>query len=414
MQVPARTVVIERCRSCGVGGLESLLDLGVTPLADRLLTTEQLSAPEPVAPLTLLRCPSCSLVQIAETVDPRQLFCEDYPYYSSVSPSLMAHFGESARRLISELHLDGDSLVVEAASNDGYMLRHFKSAGVPVLGIDPASGPVEVARSRGIETLEEFFSVDLASRLRADYGPADLFLANNVLAHVPDLTGFVEGIARLLRDRGTAVIEVPYLRDLMAKCEFDTIYHQHLCYFSVSALKRLFEPQGLFLNRVDQTSVHGGSLRLFLGQEALPDGSAEAAIEAEKQAGMLEVDYYQSFAERVRTLRERLRHLLDDLKASGKRIAGYGAAAKANTLISYCGIEASDLPFIVDLNERKWGKHMGGVHIPISSPDRLISERPDYLLILAWNFADEIMAQQSAFKDRGGRFIVPIPEPKII
>jgi SAM-dependent methyltransferase len=406
---------ITACRSCGGQHLQPILSFGDTALADRLLTPEQLDQPEPHAPLELVFCPDCSLVQIRHTVDPSVLFCNSYPYYSSVSPALLRHFGQSAQHSLETRKLGPDSLVVEAASNDGYMLKNFVAAGISVLGIDPADGPAAAAMKAGVRTLNTFFSLDLARKLSREDGiAADVFLANNVLAHVADLNGFVAGIATLLKPDGVAVIECPYLLDLIAKCEFDTIYHQHLCYFSGLALDALFRRHGLFLNDVKRVAIHGGTLRLFVEKREAVQDSVKSLLAEERAAGVDRFDYYGGFAQQVQTLRERLTGILSQIKAEGLRIAGYGAAAKANTLMAYCGIGQEQLDYIVDLNPMKQGKLYSGNHLPIRAPSVLAEDKPDYLLVLAWNFAEEIMQQQAAFREKGGRFIVPIPEPVVV
>ncbi len=404
---------IDACRSCGSSKLTSFLDLGTTPLADQLLTKEQLNDVELVAPLDVVLCEDCSLVQITETVSPEVLFCQNYPYFSSVSKMLMKHFGDSAQHILESRGLGPDSLVVEAASNDGYMLKHFVAAGVPVLGIDPADGPAKKAQEAGVRTLNTFFTKELAEQLFEEGHRADVFLANNVLAHVADLNGFTAGVARLLKDDGVAVIECPYLLDLIEHCEFDTIYHQHLCYFSITALVNLFRRHGLSLNEVVRTSIHGGSLRLFIEKNENVGKSVTDLLEKEEELGVSGLAYYQGFASRVEGLKRDLIALLDDLKSQGKRIYGYGAAAKGCTLLSYCGVGSQYLDCILDLSPMKQGLYFTGNRVPIEAPPKLLEDQPDAVLIIAWNFAKEIMQQQEAYRERGGMFVIPVPEVRV-
>ena len=405
---------IDVCRSCGSSHLEVVLDLGMSPLADRLLTADQLQLPEAKYPLRLVFCHDCSLVQIDHTVAPEELFCNDYPYFSSVSDALQVHTIANVQDVLTRRQLAPDSLVVELASNDGYLLKHYKRAGIKVQGIDPAEPPAKAAIASGVDTLIDFFTLGLAQKLAAQGMAADVLHANNVLAHVADTNGFVAGIACLLKPTGVAVLEFPYLLDLVDHCEFDTIYHQHLCYFSVTAVDKLFRRHGLFLNDVRRIPIHGGSLRLFVEPIERVQPAVTELLALEARLGLTRVEYFRNFGERVARLRSQLLDLLEQLHRDGKRVAGYGAPAKGCTLVNYFGIDTRLVPYTVDKNAFKQGRFMSGTHQPIHAPEQLLQDQPDYVLMLPWNFADEILAQQAEYRSRGGRFIIPIPELKVV
>ena len=412
MTAPAPMETVSGCRSCG-GPLDVLHCFGETPIADRLQRADA-TGPELQAPLSLALCRSCGLAQIMETVAPSALFGGDYPYYSSVSPALLRHFGDSARAIAAARRLGPDSLVVEAASNDGYMLSAFNVAGVPVLGVDPAAGPAAAAIANGVPTIVDFFGEALGRRLASEGRRADVFLANNVLAHVADLNGFVAGMAAVLKPDGLAVIECPYVVDLVDHGEFDTIYHQHLCYFSVTALAPLFARHGLVLNDVERVKVHGGSLRLFVSRTKGRSARADDLIAMETRRGVGHARFFADLVRNIAVSRRKMRTFLDAFRKDGLTIAGYGAAAKATTLLHALGVDRSDLPYIADRNPKKQGWRMPGVGIPIVSPEELAALRPDVIVILAWNFANEIMADMAAHTSRGGRFVIPVPQPALV
>lgn len=406
------------CRSCGHSGLENVLSLGRTPLANALLTADQITRPEESYPLDLAFCPNCSLVQITETVSPEKLFRE-YLYLSSFSDTMLRHAEEIVTRLVRSRGLGSAHLVVELASNDGYLLQYYKRAKVPVLGVEPATNIARIAeQERGVPTLCEFFGEDLAERLAAEGRRADVVHANNVLAHVADLNGFVRGIGRLLQEDGVAVIEVPYVKEMIDRCEFDTIYHEHLSYFSLTALEGLFRRHGMRINDVERIPIHGGTLRVFAMKDAEGRVRQSAAVESllaeETEWGVGKVEFYQGFGDKVDGLRRDLLHLLGELKAQGKRIAVYGASAKGSTLLNYFGIGRETLDYVVDRSTTKQGYYTPGTHLPIYSPEKLLEDLPDYGLLLTWNFAEEILDQQAEYRRRGGRFIIPIPEVRVV
>lgn len=399
------------CRSCGHAPLELVLDLREVPLADALLDQPPASPEEEVkVPLSFGYCSACGLAQILEDVDPDLLFARYYPYYSSTSPQLSTHFLEAAHRIMAGRK---SGKVLEIASNDGVMLRVFKQEGWTVLGVDPAPGPAEFANKIGIETHAEFFNDAYARKLLPQWGKAEVIIGNNVLAHVPDPNALVKGVAHLLEEKGIAVFEFPYLGDLVAHAEFDTIFHQHYSYFSLHSVKALFERNGLFVCDVDRIPIHGGSLRLTVAKQFMASERVSALLEEERRQGLGSRQFFSGFADRVQKNGLKLLELLRSIKAAGKRIAGYGAAGKANTLMSYYEIDSRYLDCIGDISIYKQGKFFPGNHLPIVSPEQMLATQPDYMLILAWNFKEPIMRQFSAYHAAGGKFIIPLPVPEI-
>lgn len=407
---------MKKCRSCGAEHLELVLSLGSMPLANALLTEQQLDEPEAKYPLDLAFCPRCALLQITETVPPETMFC-DYPYLSSFSDTVLDNARENAELMMATRNLDGDSLVMEIGSNDGYLLQFYVEKGIPVLGIDPAVNVAAVATEHGIPTIGEFFGKTLAKELREKTRSADVIHANNVFAHVADLNGLVEGMGLVLKDNGVIVIQVPYVRDLIDHVEFDTVYHEHLCYFSMTALDALFRRHGLLLWDVQHLDIHGGTLRIFVGHDGPNRGAWQQvgqALQEEAALGMDKPGFYKDFGAKVERLRHDLAVLLSDIKNTGKSIVGYAASAKGSTLLNYCGIGAETLDYVVDRSTVKQGRYTPGTHLRIEAPERLLEDMPDYALLLAWNHADEILGREVEYCRRGGRFIIPVPEPTVL
>jgi SAM-dependent methyltransferase len=402
------------CRACGQPGLTQVLDLGHLPLANALLAEGDLDRPEPRFPLAMVLCPHCQLAQITETLPPSVLFSQ-YVYFSSWSQTMLDHAQALARRMVHALDLGAESLVLEVGSNDGYLLQFYQEMGIPVLGVDPAANVAQVAhRERGVPTLCEFFGLECAQRLSERGQRADLVHAHNVLAHVADLNGFVEGLYTVLKPRGRLVVEVPYLRDLVDGNEFDTIYHEHLCYFSLSSLVNLLGRHGLVVTEVERLSIHGGSLRGTAARDGQMGPGVESLLVEEDRAGLGRIEDYMSFQDRVVSLRRKLVALLGGLKGQGRSLAAYGAAAKGTVLLNYCGLDGNYLDYVVDRNPAKQGLYLPGVRLPIDPPEMLCRRRPDFVLLLAWNIAREVMAQQTEYRRAGGGFIIPIPEPRLV
>lgn len=390
------------------------MQLGTTPLANALVDPGKADAPR--YPLDLVLCQSCALYQLGEIVDPEKLFAE-YVYFSSFSDALLKHSAATVATLMESERLGADSLVVEIASNDGYLLQYFKERGVPVLGIEPARNIAKVAvEQRGIPTISRFFGVELAEELAARGTKADLVLGNNVLAHVPDLNGFARGVRRVLKATGVAAFEVPYLKDMLDHAEFDTIYHEHQCYFSLTALDALFRRHDLTLYDVRRLPIHGGSMRVYVAPAGTRKrtATAQSLLTDEAAWGVATREPYELFAGRVEQLKRELRSLLARLKSGGHRIGAYGAAAKGVTLLASCGIGAETIDFVVDRSTYKQGRGFPVDGLPIFPPEELVARRPDYALLLTWNFAAEILQQQAAYTAAGGRFITPVPRPTIL
>ena len=406
----------DTCRICGGRRQARFLSLGPMPLANAFLRTPDEFAGEPRFPLDMYFCEGCSFVQLLDVVDHEVLF-RHYLYASGTSDTIAEHNQALAAALIDTLRLSRADLVVEAASNDGSLLSCFRAHGVRTLGVEPARNLAEIARARGVETVDRFFDAGVAQELRRTHGPAAAVIGNNVLAHVDDPRDFLAGARLLLRPGGVVVIEVPYIADLLDRLEYDTVYHEHLGYFSVAALVALAEAAGLSLVRIDRVPVHGGSLRAQFTPAS--DHSAHgddvmAIVRGEQESGLTSVGHYMRFAGEVEKNRREILSLLETLANRGCTMAGYGAPAKGNTLLNYCGIDGRLLPYTVDKSPLKVGLYTPGTHIPVLPVSTLLERQPDYLLVLAWNFADEIMRQQAEYRARGGRFIIPIPEPTVV
>jgi len=405
-----------RCRFCGSSDQDVVVDLGPSPLSQSFLRPDQLDQMEPFYPLRVTVCRECFLVQLPEFASPGEIF-SDYAYFSSYSESWLDHARRYAERMIAERGLGRQSLVVELASNDGYLLQHFVAREVPVLGIEPARNVAAAAIERGIPTTVEFFGTALAEQLVGEGRRADLLVGNNVLAHVPDLNDFVAGMARLLADDGLLTMEFPHLLQLLDENEFDTIYHEHFSYFSLETAQRVFRAHGLTVVDVDELETHGGSLRIHVQHAAADPAvrpSVPALIERERAAGLGRMEPYRAFGGRIEAVKRDVLEFLIGLRREGRTIAGYGAPAKANTLLNYCGIRPDLLAYTVDRNPYKQGLFTPGTRIPIHHPDRLAETRPDFIWILPWNLEDEIVKQLDYVRSWGAKFVVAIPGLRVI
>jgi SAM-dependent methyltransferase len=405
------------CRFCGEPVRDTVVDLGMSPLCESYVELEKLNVVEHFYPLKVYVCRSCWLVQLEQYVAAEEIF-SDYAYFSSFSDSWVEHARRYTEAMIARFGYGQKSRVVEVASNDGYLLQWFVKAGIPALGIEPAANVAAAAEKRGVPTLVRFFGTQLARELREQDRRADLLLGNNVLAQVPDLNDFVEGLKLALAPGGVLTLEFPHVLRLIAENQFDTIYHEHFSYFSVLSTQRILARHGLTLFDVEELPTHGGSLRVFGRHAEDSDYPVTKAVEGllarEVEFGLAGVERYREFTAQVEETKRSLLQLLIDLKRQGKRIAGYGAPGKGNTLLNYCGIRTDFLDFTVDRNPYKQGRFLPGTHIPILAPEEIGRRKPDFVMILPWNFKDEIMAQMAGIREWGGRFIVPIPRATIV
>ena len=404
----------ETCLSCG-SPLELVLSFGPTPVADLVLTEDQLTEDDLVFPMDLAFCPDCTLLQLMTIVSPEILYRGEYPYYTSQIPALVKHYSESAERVIEEQGLNENSRVVEIASNDGYMLRVFRDHGIEVCGIDPATGPAEIANADSIHTLCEFFTLDVVRKYVAEHGHADVVTSNNLMNLLSDLDDFGRAVDYLLKKDGVCVFEVPYSVTLVDECSFDMIFHQNICYFSMLALDAFFRRHGLYINEAKRVPTFGGSLRLVIGRNEQADTSVTELLAEERAKGFGELDYYRRFAEKTESIRKELRACIEALIAEGKRIVAYGAAGgMATTLLSYLDLAQGQLEYAVDGNEHKHGLYTPGLRLKIHPPSKLLEDRPDYALLLAWNYRKEVLEQNDAYRQGGGKFIIPLPKPEIV
>lgn len=404
------------CRFCGQPLQHTVVDLGMSPLCESYLAADQLNQMEPFYPLRVYVCEACFLVQLEEYVSPSDIFSE-YAYFSSYSDSWLEHARAYTAQMIKRFGLHAQSQVVEVGSNDGYLLQYFVEQHIPVLGIEPAANVAETAVAKGVLTHVAFFGTQVADQLASDGQQADLLIGNNVLAQIPDLNDFIKGLKRLLNPAGAITIEVPHLIHLMDKNQFDTIYHEHFSYFSLSTAQTIFAAHGLRVFDVESLPTHGGSIRLYLchaeDRTRADSPAVKALLEREVTAGLTTLETYTAFAEQVKAVKRKLLDFLITAKENGKTVAGYGAPGKGNTLLNYCGIRSDFIEYTVDRNPYKQGKFLPGTHIAIYHPDQLQLTRPDYVLILPWNLKDEIMHQIAYIRDWGGQFVVPIPEVQI-
>ena len=404
------------CRGCGQPLVTTFCDLGTTPLSNAMVRPERAGDPESYFPLHAWVCDNCLLVQLEQFNAPAEIF-SDYTYFSSYSQSWLDHAKRYCAMVMDRFGLGASSFVVELASNDGYLLKNFSNADISCLGIEPAANVAAVARAAGVPTLVEFFGAALAGRLLNEGKAADLIVANNVLAHVPELNDFVAGLKILLKPEGVITVEVPHLLNLIRDTQFDTIYHEHFCYFSLTTLRGIFARHGLRVFDVEELPTHGGSLRIFVCHEngtRAEDARVVELLRKEKEFGLGELALFRGFGEKVRRVKLDLMRFFVEAASAGKRVACYGAAAKGNTLLNYCGIGKDLIDFAVDRSPHKQGLLLPGSRIPVFAPERVAAEKPDYLLILPWNLKDEIIAQMQYIRAWDGRFVIAIPQLEIV
>ena len=406
------------CRFCNTELTHIFIDLISSPASNSFLTKEQLNEPEVFFPLKVYTCHNCFLVQIDEYKKSGDIFDDKYVYFSSFSTSWLAHAKKYTEKMIDRFGFGTQSQVIEIASNDGYLLQYFQQKNIPVLGIEPTANTAKVAESKGIKSITEFFGTDLAKRLAAKGVKADLLLGNNVLAHVPDIVDFVKGMKLILKNDGVITMEFPHLMQLIDNNQFDTIYHEHFSYLSFSTVRNIFAAQGLELFDVEEIPTHGGSLRIYGKHEGddskLISENVSILLEKEIEKGINNLSYYKGFQKKALNVKLAFNDFLIQQKKLDKKVAGYGAAAKGNTLLNYCGIKNDQVEYVVDANPQKQNKWLPASHIPVVSEPFLQKSKPDYVIIFPWNLKDEIVAQLSYIKDWGGKFVVPIPELEII
>jgi C-methyltransferase C-terminal domain/Putative zinc binding domain/Methyltransferase domain len=405
-----------KCRFCATSLHDVFLDLGSAPPSNAFLSAESLAQPEVYFPLKLFTCPSCLLVQVDEVESHDKLFASDYVYFSSFSRSWLAHAENYVALATNRLALDSSSLIMEIASNDGYLLQYVRARGIPCVGIEPTAGTAQAARAKGIESIERFFGRAFAGQFVGERRPADLIVANNVLAHVPDINDFVAGLALALAEQGTITIEFPHLLELVTHHQFDTVYHEHFSYFSLLAVQKILSTHGLHIWDVERLPTHGGSLRLWVqhaGAERPQADAVDRVARTEIDAGMLTFEYYRDFQSRADEVKDGLLEFLLAQKRAGRTVAAYGAAAKGNTLLNYAGVRCDLLPYVVDASPHKQGRYLPGSRIPVVAESVLLQNRPDFVVILPWNLKDEITEQLAYVREWGGHFVTAVPRLRV-